>query len=203
MPARKDPIPHNIYQLKITLLDTTPPIWRRVLVPADLTLEQLHHVLQAAMGWENCHLHEFRVGRQRYGVPDPMDEFMGGTGCVSERKVRLADVLKRARSRAEYTYDFGDGWEHSIVVEKVLSPEPGVEYPVCTAGKRHAPPEDCGGPGGYYNLVEAVGDPEHQEHEEMLEWLGGGFDPEAFSIDDVNRRLAPAKRRRVKKSGAA
>jgi hypothetical protein len=202
MPATKVPIPHNIYQLKITLLGTRPPIWRRVLVPADLTLAQFHDVIQVAMGWENDHLHEFRVGRQRYGIPDPMDDFMGGTACISEKKVRLSDVLSRKGSRAEYTYDFGDTWEHSIVVEKVLSPEPGTAYPVCTAGERRGPPEDCGGPGGYYDLLEAIRDPEHERHEEMLEWVDEDFDPDAFSVDDVNRRLAPPQRRRAKETGA-
>lgn len=194
-------VPHDIYQLRITLLGTRPPIWRRVLAPADLTLAQFHNVLQAAMGWENCHLHEFRIGWQRFGVPDPVDRLMGGgTGCINERKVRLSDVLGKAGAKAEYTYDFGDSWEHSIVVEKVLTPEPGVAYPVCTAGKRHGPPEDCGGLGGYDNLLEAIRDPEHEEHEDLLEWIGGSFDPEVFSVDHVNRRLAPLRRRRVKSS---
>jgi hypothetical protein len=200
MPTENVPIPHDIYQLNITLLGTRPPIWRRVLAPADLTLAQFHNVLQVTMGWENSHLHEFRIGRQRFGVPDPEDRFMGGTGRIDERKVRLSDVLGEAGAKAEYTYDFGDNWEHIIVVEKVLTPEPEVVYPVCTDGKRHGPPEDCGGLGGYHNFLEAIRDPAHEEHEEMLEWIGGGFDPEAFSVDHVNRRLAPLQRSRVKSS---
>jgi hypothetical protein len=167
-----------------------------VLAPADLTLEQFHNVLQAAMGWEDCHLHEFRIGRQRFSAPDTVEE------STDERRVRLSDVLRRAGAKAEYTYDFGDSWEHSIVVEKVLTPEPGVVYPVCTAGKLHGPPEDCGGPYGYYELVEAIRDPKHERREELLEWTGDDFDPEAFSVDDVNRRLAPGRRRRAKGSGA-
>lgn len=199
MPNGNVPILHDIYQLKITLIGTRPPIWRRVLAPADLTLAQFHNVLQAVVGWENCHLHEFRIGRQRFGVPDPEDRLMGGTGCINERKVRLSDVLGKAGAKAEYTYDFGDSWEHSIVVEKVLTPEPGAVYPVCTDGKRHGPPEDCGGLGGYDNFLEAIADPEHEEHEEMLEWIGS-FDPEAFSVDHVNRKLASLQRRQVKRS---
>jgi hypothetical protein len=179
----------EIYQMKVTLLGTRPPIWRRLLVPAELDLSQLHDVLQAAMGWEDCHLHEFRIGRERFGVPDPHDSFLGGPGSADERKVRLSAVLGKAGAKAEYTYDFGDGWEHAVVVEKVVAPEAGLIYPLCTGGKLHGPPEDCGGIGGFYNFLEAIGNPDHDEHEEMLEWIGGSFDPEWFSLADVNQRL--------------
>src|SRR5438105_15519209 len=108
MRAKNVEISQEIYQIKITLLGTKPPIWRRLLVPAGMTLAQLHNVLQIAMGWEDCHLHEFSIGGRRFGVPDPMDRFMGGPGCVSERKVRVSDVLGKAGSKAKYTYDFGD-----------------------------------------------------------------------------------------------
>src|SRR6476620_3064033 len=117
-------LPSQIFQLKITLSGTKPPIWRRVLAPADLTLAQCHTVIQISMGWENYHLHEFRVGRQRFGVPDPDAKMMGGDEIINEKKVRLCDVLTRTGAKADYTYDFGDGWEHSIVLEKVLLPEP-------------------------------------------------------------------------------
>jgi hypothetical protein len=189
MPTKRIESSREIYQVKVTLLGTRPPIWRRLLVPAGMTLEQLHHVLQAAMGWEDCHLHEFRIGRQRFGVPDPDDSLMGAPACIYERKVLLSDVFHRARAKGEYIYDFGDGWEHGIVVEKVLAPEPGLAYPVCTGGKRHGPPEDCGGIGGFYNLLEAIADPDHDQHEELLEWIGGSFDPESFSLATVNRQL--------------
>jgi Plasmid pRiA4b ORF-3-like protein len=191
-------VPQKIYQLKVTLIDTKPPIWRRLLVPAELTLAQLHDVLQDAMGWEECHLHEFRIGRQRFGVPDPDDRLTGGDAPMDERKARLFDVLGKVGAKADYTYDFGDGWEHRIAVKKVLPPEPGIPYPVCTAGKLHGPPEDCGGVGGYYDFLEAIRDPEHERHEELLEWVGDAFDPEAFSIDEVNRRLARFHRSRAK-----
>ena len=107
-------------------------------------------------------------------------------------------MLGRARAKAVYTYDFGDSWDHEIVVEKCLVPEPGRAYPACLGGEKHGPPEDCGGLPGFYNLLEAVGDSEHEQHEELLEWLGDDFDPEAFSVDDVNQRLAPLQRRRKK-----
>ena len=200
MPTNKALRCPHIYQLKITLLGTKPLIWRRLLTPADLSFAQLHDVLQVAMGWEDYHLHEFSIGGQRFGVPDPDDTLMGGIACVDERKVRLGDVLVGAGAKMGYNYDFGDDWEHSIVLEKVLEAEPGIVYPVCTGGKRRGPPEDCGGVYGYYNLLEALRDPEHEEHAGMLEWIGEGFDPDHFSIDDINRRLAPAPRRGVKKS---
>jgi len=190
--------PQEIYQIKVTLLDTDPPIWRRLLVPADLTLEQLHYVLQLAMGWEDCHMHEFRIGQQRFGTPDPMEKAFGGSRTASERTARLWNVLGRAGIKAVYTYDFGDSWDHRIVVEKRLALEPGRAYPACLAGERHAPPEDCGGIPGFYNLLEAIRDPEHEEHEELLDWVGGGFDPDAFSVEEVNRRFAPLQRRRSK-----
>ena len=188
----------EIYQIKVTLLGTDPPIWRRLLVPADLTLEQLHHVLQLAMGWEGCHRHEFRIGPQRFGTPTPMEKAFGGLRTASERTARLYNVLDRAGIKAVYTYDFGDSWEHRIVVEKHLAPEPGRAYPACLTGERHGPPEDCGGIPGFYNLLEAIGDPGHEEHDELLDWLGGNFDPDAFSVDEVNRRLAAIQRRRSK-----
>lgn len=188
----------EIYQIKVTLLGTDPPIWRRLLVPADLTLATLHDILQLAMGWEDCHMHDFRIGQQRYGKPDPMEQAFGGLRTASERTARLLSVLGRAGAKAVYTYDFGDSWEHQIVVEKRLAPEPGRAYPTCLAGERHGPPEDCGGIPGFYNLLEAISDLEHEQHEELLDWLGDEFDPEAFSVDEVNKRLAPMQRRRNK-----
>lgn len=190
--------PQEIYQIKVTLLGMDPPIWRRLLVPADLTLEQLHHVLQLAMGWEDCHMHEFCIGQQRFGTPDPMEQIFGGSRSASERTARLFNVLSRAGTKVVYTYDFGDSWEHQIVVEKRLAPEPGCPYPTCLAGERHGPPEDCGGIPGFYNLLEAISDPEHEQHEELLDWLGDDFDPQAFSVEEVNRRLALLQRRRKK-----
>lgn len=190
--------PQEIYQIKVTLLGTDPPIWRRLLVPAGLTLEQLHRVLQVAMGWQDCHLHEFRIGKQRFGKADPMERAFGGPRTASERTARLSDVLGRAGAKAVYTYDFGDSWDHEIVVEKCLASEAGRDYPVCVAGERQGPPEDCGGLPGFYNLLEAISDPGHEQREELIEWLGGSFDPDAFSVDAVNRRLAPMQRRRKK-----
>jgi hypothetical protein len=194
MPTKRVRVPNDIYQLKVTLRYTRPPIWRRLLVPAGLTLADFHDVLQEAMGWDNSHLHEFRIGPKRFGKSDPSDRLMGLDPIGNERTTHLFMVLGKVGAKATYTYDFGDSWEHAIVVEKVLPPEPGVPYPVCLGGKLHGPPEDCGGIPGYYNLLEAIRDPNHPEHEELLDWVGGEFDPEEFSVDDVNCRLAPIQR---------
>jgi hypothetical protein len=198
MTNKKIWLPQEIYQLKVTLRYTKPPIWRRLLVPASLTLEVMHDVLQLAMGWYDCHLHEFHIGQKRFGEPDPEDGLMGLPPVSNERNAFLFMVLGKARAKAIYIYDFGDGWEHVIVVEKVLPPEPGAPYPICIGGKRQCPPEDCGGIPGYYNLLEAIRNPTHKEHEEMLDWLGGHYDPEAFSVEDINHRLAHLQRRWAK-----
>jgi hypothetical protein len=194
MAIKKIETPQEIYQIKIALLGTRPPIWRRLLVPAGMTLEQLHDVLQMAMGWEDCHMHDFRIGKKQFGKPELDDSLMGMPATVDESTVRVFNVLGKVGAKAVYTYDFGDGWEHSVAVEKVLAPDPGFAYPVCTGGKLNGPPEDCGGVAGYYNLLEAIRNPDHEEHEEMQEWVGDDFDPDAFSMDEVNERLTPIQR---------
>jgi hypothetical protein len=185
MAALRKPADTPIYQLKVTLKDSKPSIWRRVLVPGDISLSKLHQILQIAMGWEDSHLHQFIVGGAYYGEPDPdfRDEMK------SERRVKLNQVAPHEKDRFTYEYDFGDSWEHQIVVEKILSPEPGARYPVCVAGKRACPPEDCGGVWGYESLLEAIADPNNPEHEEMLEWVGEDFDPEAFDPEQINEGL--------------
>jgi hypothetical protein len=186
----------DIYQLKVTLLGTKPPIWRRLLVPADLILAKLHDVLQVAMGWDNSHLYEFSVGKQLYGRPSPEERFGFGPHTINDRKVRLNEVLPAVRSKLVYTYDMGDSWEHSVVVEKRLPADPDATYPICIGGERACPPEDCGGLPGFYGLLEALQNPEDERGQEMLEWLGDEYDPEAFSIDDVNRALQPRRRKK-------
>lgn len=188
MPIKKPSMETQVAQLKVTLTQTTPPIWRRVQVPRGTSLENLHWVIQLAMGWTNSHMHQFKVGKTYYGTSYP-DGFDGATETKDERKVTIGEVLSKPKATLAYEYDFGDSWEHEIVLEKVLTPEQGVRYPVCVDGKRSCPPEDCGGVWGYANLLKVVGDPEHPEHEEMLEWLGEEFDPEAFSVDAVNKAL--------------
>jgi hypothetical protein len=177
-----------VLRIKIVLLGTKPPIWRRVLVPAEFTLAQLHDVVQAAMGWEDCHLHQFYIGKQRFGVPDPNERFLGGSLTLNEKKTRLANLLNTVGAKATYIYDLGDSWEHALTVEKILPAELDVPYPLCTEGKLAAPPEDCGGIPGFYHMMEALADPNHEDHEDMRDWTDS-FDPEAFSLEAVNKRM--------------
>jgi hypothetical protein len=180
----KEPKQAEIYQLKITLRFIRPPVWRRVQVASDITLAKLHRIIQATMGWYDCHLHQFIVGETYYGVPDPDDR-----SVKDEKKVRLNQVLSKPGRKIVYEYDFGDGWEHAIVLEKVLSIDSKARGPLCLDGARACPPEDSGGTGGYENFLAAIRDPDHEEHEQMLEWIGGEFDPEEFHLDLVNREL--------------
>lgn len=193
----------EIYQIKVTLLHTDPPVWRRVLMPADLTLAELHNVLQAIMNWQNAHLRQFQIKGREIRMLDLRDPLARGGGRLSEPKLRLCDLLWKPRAKMEYLYDFGDNWQHGIVLEKIVPAESGVEYPTCTGGERNGPPEDCGGPFGYKDFVEAIRNPAHEEHENLMEWLGGGFDPEAFSIDAVNRKLARLQKRIAKRRAKA
>lgn len=175
----------TVHQLKITLRGTSPPVWRRVQVRSSTTLGELHRVIQMAMGWEDCHLHEFDVGGTRYGTDDGEG---WGPPPKDEWRSKLARVAP-AGSRFRYEYDFGDSWEHDVAVEKVLPAEPTTVYPVCLAGRRACPPEDCGGVWGYSEMLAALDDPDHKEHESHLEWVGGVFDSEAFDPGEVNTRL--------------
>lgn len=184
MTKKNNPKNTAIYQIKVTLRHVAPPVWRRLEVPADIKLGKLHHVLQIVMGWTDSHMHAFRLGMEQYGVSSREFPDM----FRSERNVRL-DQLVGVGGKLIYEYDFGDGWEHELKIEKVLAPEPGVRYPRCTAGKRACPPDDCGGPWGYANLLEVLRDPKHEEHEEMHEWIGGDLDSEAFDLAAANRSL--------------
>ena len=174
----------TVHQLKVTIVDTKPPVWRRVLVPTEITLGALHDVLQAAFGWWNCHLHGFEIDGIRYGI----DDGESWEPAEDERRTRLGDVAGEGAAFA-YTYDFGDNWRHKIAVEKVVPADPGATYPTCTAGRRACPPEDCGGAYGYRDLLGVIADPDDEEHDSMIEWLGGGFDPDAFNPGDFDARL--------------
>ena len=177
----------KIYQLKITLKYIRPPIWRRIQIRRDITLAELHLILQAGMGWTNSHLHQFRVGKTYYGDPD-IDEF-GDMNLKDERKLRLSKLLSKPKQKIVYEYDFGDGWEHEILLEKIVPAEPGIQYPRCLGGARACPPEDCGGVGGYAEFLAAIRDPNHEEHDEYLDWIGGEFDPEEFDVEDFDNAL--------------
>lgn len=188
MAARKSPYSATIYQLKIILRDIRPPIWRRVHVRASEQLEHLHYVAQISMGWTNSHLHSFTIQGVDYGVPMP-DLGFDDLGLEDESKVRLGKLIPGEKFKFSYLYDFGDSWEHEILVEKVLKADPEVDYPVCIKAKRACPPEDCGGTWGYQEFLDVIQDPTNSEHEEMLEWVGGAFDPDDVDLDDVNREL--------------
>lgn len=189
MPMHKQPADIPVYQLKVTLRDSKPPIWRRIQVTSDTNLHKLHRILQAVMGWSDYHLHQFIVHGVYYGTPDP--DF--GLEVKNEKKVKLSQVVSSVKGKFIYEYDFGDSWEHVILLEKILLPEAGVYYPICVKGKRACPPEDCGGIWEYYNLLQIIEDADHPEHDEMLEWVGGSFDPEVFDLDAVNQELKNIK----------
>ena len=180
----------RIYQLKVTLKDIKPPVWRRVQVP-DCTLGDLHEVIQIAMGWTDSHLHQFVVRGTSYGPPAPDDfGFEMDMEVEDEEGVLLSEVVKGDRKvKFRYEYDFGDGWQHDIEFERVVEREPRARYPRCVGGARACPPEDCGGPWGYADFLAAMADPRHEDHRDMKEWVGGRFDPEKFSVDAVNKEL--------------
>jgi hypothetical protein len=164
----------TIAHLRIKLDDVEPAVLRRVQVPVTIRLDRLHMVLQAAMGWTNSHLYEIRVRDVGWGMPDP--DF--GDGPLDASKVRLIDVLEDVGARSlKYLYDFGDGWEHSIRIERVTNVVPGMTYPCLVEVTGRCPPEDVGGPWGYREFLDAIANPDHEEHAERLEWIGGSFDP--------------------------
>ena len=174
-----------VYQIKVTLNGSKPPIWRRMQITSETTLVQLHRILQCVMGWEGSHLYQFVIGGIAYGDPDMVGEW----DAEDARTVALAALVRGEKSKLLYEYDFGDSWEHELLVEKILPLDEGKRYPVCLTGKRACPPEDCGGVWGYASFLEAIHDPEHPEHEEMREWIGSAFDPEVFNLDEVNVEL--------------
>jgi Plasmid pRiA4b ORF-3-like protein len=178
MPRTKRRTDRVVYQIKVTLRGSKPPIWRRFQVTSDTSLVQLHRILQHVMGWEGYHLHQFIVDGVMYGETDMMDA--GDT--VDEKTVALDKMVRREKFKFIYEYDFGDSWEHELLIEKMLPVEDGKTYPVCLTGKRACPPEDCGGIWGYSDFLEAIQDPAHPEHDERLEWVGGEFDPAAFDL---------------------
>jgi len=167
------------YQFKITLVESKPPIWRRVLVPSTMTLNQLHDVIQACFGWEQCHLFAFELFGEHIDDEDP-----------ASLSKKIASLGIGEKSTFKYIYDFGDNWEHTILLEKILPVEGTTNFPHCLTGKRAGPLEDSGGMWGYEDKLAVLADKNHPEHEEISEWMGGDFDPELLDLAEVNRRLA-------------
>lgn len=182
----------QIYQIKVTLKDFKPSIWRRIQVRSDTTLGELHAIIQMAMGWSNSHLHHFILGKR------PNLRFIGFVGQddwddmmeeENEDEIVINEALPAEKAKIIYEYDFGDSWEHEVVLEKIVKAEAGVFYPRCVGGENACPPEDVGGVWGYADFLEAINDPDHEQHEEMLEWVGEEFDPQEFDLDLVNKQL--------------
>ncbi|HAF50353.1 MAG TPA: hypothetical protein DCL04_04490 [Synergistaceae bacterium] len=180
----------HVYQFKITLKGSKPPIWRRIQVPETYTFWDLHVAIQNAMRWGGGHLHAFEMRHPVTGERMTIktiyeDDLFLGREVISEHAQKIANWFSMENRVANYIYDFGDGWEHRIELEKILPRDENIEYPICIAGKRACPPEDCGGIWGYGEFLEAIRNPEHERHEELLEWVGGEFDPERFDPKNV------------------
>jgi Plasmid pRiA4b ORF-3-like protein len=180
-----------LYQFKIILSDTKPPIWRRIQVE-DCTLDKLHEHIQTAMGWTNSHLHQFKIDKLRYADPMLMEDDFEEMGFEDSTETKLSDLIPEGCKpfSFEYEYDFGDSWHHKIAFEGGPTPEKGVKYPICLEGERACPPEDVGGVGGYSEFLQALADPKHEEHENFLRWSGGSFNAKAFDPKKVTKRMA-------------
>ncbi len=189
----------KVYQFRVTLRETKPPIWRRIQVPETYTFWDLHVAIQDAMGWADYHLHEFEVTdpsdgeKVRIGIPE--EEYRGEV--IPGWKRSISNFFSEKNLKAYYIYDFGDSWEHILQLEKILLREKNADYPRCINGKRACPPEDCGGVWGYEEFLEAIKNPKHKEHKDMLEWIGGEFDPEHFDIAEVHFDDADKRRKRA------
>jgi len=186
----------QVYELKVSLRGSRPLIWRRFQVLNDVTLFRLHGILQIVMGWTDSHLHQFLAGQIYYREPDP--EY--GADHKDDRRTRLSRVLRRPKDAMVYEYDFGDGWEHIVVLARIVEPVPGTQYPVILAAEGACPPEDVGGIGGYNQFLQTMANPRHPEHREMMAWWGGPFDQNLYDIGARNEALV--RRRRVGRTGA-
>ncbi|WOB11341.1 plasmid pRiA4b ORF-3 family protein [Piscinibacter gummiphilus] len=180
--------PRHVYQLRIELQHIQPLIWRRILVPDTTKLAKLDRIVQAAMGWTNSHLHDWHIEQQRYGIPD--EQWGGSADLQDDRKFTVGAVLREHVQVFNYSYDFGDGWDHRITVEQRLPVQPGQnDWPMCVAGENACPPEDVGGPPGYMDFLEAMHNPAHEQHADYWRWWGGPFDAKAFSMNTANMAI--------------
>jgi Plasmid pRiA4b ORF-3-like protein len=188
-----------IARLKIALDDVKPLVMRRLEVPLSIRLDRLHLAIQAAMGWTNSHLYEIRTKDAGWGIPDPD----WGGGPLDARKARLIDVLEDVGTKTlKYLYDFGDGWEHTIKIERLIDPLPGIIYPRLTEAAGRCPPEDIGGPWGYAEFLAAISDPGHSRHAEFKEWIGEEFDPKIVDADWLGEQVAALAKRWSRTSNA-
>ena len=174
----------KIYQIQIVLKGSKPKIWRRILIDSDTLLIDLHKIIQTTMGWTNSHLHLFSDGYEEYSPKEFEVEY-----TVDSRTVRLNQILKKEKSSINYEYDFGDNWQHTLILEKILSPDNQLQIPRCIAGRRNCPPEDCGGIWGYSEMLKILKQPDHEEYKSYMEWLDGDFDPDDFDKDKINDYL--------------
>jgi hypothetical protein len=185
-----------ILQIKIRLGETAPEVWRRLLVRGDVNLGMLHAIIQIAMGWTNSHLHQFIIEGKRYADPalDQDRDFPDNEGPMDENAVALLDISRPGLTQFVYEYDFGDSWRHLIDIERIDKEGAGFQgYALCIAGERACPPEDCGGAGGFANLLEIIKNPGHEEYASTMEWLGGKYDPTVFDVEKTNRYLKKLK----------
>ena len=182
---------NDIIQLKFTLQCTKPPIWRRVLVDKQTTFFELHHIIQIAMGWFNYHLYEFKIHNYRIGEPNEEFEDIGFSKdkIIDASTITLDSIITDIKEKFIYEYDFGDGWKHQVIVEKFLQRDSKTKYPICIDGKLNCPPEDCGGVGGFYRMLEIIENKKHPERKEIVEWLGGNYDSGYFDRDEINIEL--------------
>jgi hypothetical protein len=191
----------TIARLKITLDDVKPAVLRRLEVPFDIRIDRLHLTIQAAMAWTNSHLYELRAGGVGWSTPYPDADWAGD--FLDARKARLGDILEDIGTKTlKYLYDFGDGWEHTIKIERLMPHEPGMRYPRLTEVSGRCPPEDCGGPWGYAELCEALKDPKHERHAEFIEWIGHDYDPEAVDREELTARVAALAKKWSRKPAA-
>ncbi|MGV8962293.1 MAG: plasmid pRiA4b ORF-3 family protein [Candidatus Saccharimonadaceae bacterium] len=180
---------NKTYQIKITLKGSKPSIWRRLLIPSDLLLSDFHKIIQSTMGWTNSHLHQFKHNRAYYAPKNDVDDFGFDDYQINYSKIKVGTLLKNEKDKMVYEYDFGDGWEHNIVLEKIENISRDKKEVTCLTGKNNCPPEDCGGIDGYYNLLEIIQNPNHELYEEYTEWLGREFDPTHFDLEEINEML--------------
>ncbi|MGD9994708.1 MAG: plasmid pRiA4b ORF-3 family protein [Salinivirgaceae bacterium] len=174
----------KLYQIQLVLNGISPKIWRRILVNSDVLLVDLHRIIQTTMGWTNSHLHLFSDGTEEYSPREFEVEY-----AKDSRTVKLDEILQEENAKVVYEYDFGDGWEHTLILEKILPLDDQMQVPQCIAGKRNCPPEDCGGIYGYAEMLNVLKQPDHEEYESYFEWLGEKFDPDNFNKEAINKML--------------